>query len=203
MSARNPRLRLDENLTGALEVMLGREKGMQRIDTSVNGFWTSLFGLLLAGLIDASVLSARYSLQTFSPPDDPPSKLWFILSSLFVALIAYGASLQMLYSFCRNGQQEARFVSAIIVHNWAAPIVSLAVLPLVFLSAVPQGSASQFGPLLIVGVLGLLSLIGVRLIRISLKFPLPKAILCFAMSTIISIAVTEVLEAGLGFSARL
>lgn len=195
---------LMENLAGATDIMLGRDKGLARIDTSSDGVWWSFAGLGLTGFIDASALSARYGTHQVMSLDDPPSKIVFIIGSLIIGLIAYAVSMALLYAMCREPEEKQRFSYAVIVHNWAAPVVSLAVLPFLFLSvSSPQGEGAVGGiwTLFTVFLIGVFVTIGIRILRASLEVPFGKALLMFSVTTLASLVMIQWLEGVAGFSS--
>jgi len=188
---------------GAVDIMLGRESGLQRMDLSAQGFTWSFAGLLLVVLIDTSGLSAIYSTMIAANHTISVSKPGFIIGKLVASGLAYLAAMLALYLLCREPQEQARFPTAVITHNWSAPVVSIAVLPLLFASAFIPVSATADGAgsawtLLTMGLTALLILVGVRLIRISLDVSLSKACLFFAVTTGVSLVCSDGLERLMG-----
>lgn len=193
---------LTENLWGAVDVMLGRKDGLKRIDTSGDGIWWSFSGLLITGLVDASALSARYATHSVSQLAEPPTKLVFVSGSLLVGLTAYFLSMVLVYFMCRLPEEQARFPLTIAVHNWASPIVSVAVLPLLLLSSSgssADGANNGLWSLVSIVTLGVFITIGIRLLRISLDVPFAKGIMFFAVSTLASLVAVSWLETLIGF----
>lgn len=194
---------LMDNLKGAVAVMLGQESGLRRMDLTAHGFAWSFSGLLLTALIDISGLSALHANAVASGDVTDISKPAFIAGKLFASSIAYLAAMLALYLLCRSPAEQARFPTAVIVHNWAAPIVSLAMLPLLFAAASSPSAASVEGgnplwTLATIGITALLILIGIRLIRIALDIQLSRALLYFALTTAISLVAADSVERLIG-----
>ncbi|MGI9354646.1 MAG: hypothetical protein ACR2PF_05750 [Rhizobiaceae bacterium] len=188
---------------GATEVMLGRESGLQRMDLSTQGFTWSFAGLLLVVLIDTSGLSAIYNTMAAANDTISVSKTGFIMGKLIASGLAYLAAMLALYLLCREPQEQARFPIAVITHNWAAPVVSIAVLPLLFVSTFNPATSTADGAgsvwtLLTMGLTALLILVGVRLVRISLDVSLSKACLFFAVTTGVSLVCSDGVERLMG-----
>ncbi|MEP1206892.1 MAG: hypothetical protein ABJM29_11540 [Rhizobiaceae bacterium] len=197
---------LMENLAGVIDIMLGRASGKSRMDLSAGGIGWSFAGLALAGLIDISALSMLYNGQvgTSSPP---VSKGFFIFGHLTVALIAYLASFIALFLLCRMPQEQKNFPAAIAIHNWVAPIVSLAFLPLLFIGFAMggrSGPAEENTLLNLISVFWIVVLIfiGIRLIRLSLELQTGKAIVFFVVTTAVSLVTKEGLESLIGLTAQ-
>ncbi len=195
---------LTENLAGVIDVMLGRASGMSRIDLSSRGIGWSFAGLAIAGLIDIAAISILYNAQTISASREI-GKLYFVFGHLVIALIGYAASLIALYLLCRTPQEQQRFPAAIAVHNWAAPIISVAFLPLIIL-AVSFGGAANSGAdnsllnLISVFWIGVLIFVGLRLMRISLDLTMSKAVFFFVVTAAVSVITTEGLDSLFGLT---
>ena len=191
-----------ETLRGVVDVMLGREDGLSRIDLSEQGFWLSFFGIALTGLIDASAYSVSFATHKFADMSVQHSKFWFVSGSLLIALIGYGASMAALYLLSRRPDEQRNFSTAVIVNNWASPIVSLFVLPIVFISAASHPVSSESAPWAMVSVLllGALIFLGTNLLRISFQFKWGRALSYFAATSLVSLICVEGLGRLFGFS---
>lgn len=197
---------LIENLTGALDVMLGRADGMRRLDLSTSGILWSFSALAMAGLIDISALSMLHN-NIASQAQPMISKTYYISGHLVVAVIGYAASMVALFLLCRTPLERQKFPAAVAVHNWAAPTVSLAFLPLLALAHylddndMPERSNSALD-LISVMWIAVLVFVGVRLLRISLELPVNKAIAFFVATAAVSLIITLGLESMLGLGGR-
>lgn len=186
-----------DNLTGAVQIMLGREDGLNRIDRSPDAFWWSFAALLLAAMIDIALLSALFK-TLFEGATDPPSKGAHIAVKMLAALAAYTASMTVLYFLCSQPAERARYPLALAVHNWAAPVVSVFAAP--FIAVATFAAAGGGEPSLLVTalpllLLGCLIVAGYRLIRISLDIPPGRAAVYFILTALVSLVVAEAIEA--------
>ncbi|MEE9314498.1 MAG: hypothetical protein V3V02_07595 [Rhizobiaceae bacterium] len=186
-----------ETLGGVVDVMVGRASGLSRIDLTNGGFWISFLGLALAGLVDASAYSITYAAHQFI---SQPTKLWFVFASLLIALIGYGASILALYLLCRAPNEQANFIAAIITNNWASAVVSVITFPLVILSTL-IGSSEQFWGMVSVVLLGVMIAAGTNILRFSLQIPIGRALIYFAVTTMISIICVQGLTQLAGFAS--
>ncbi|MEP2629409.1 MAG: hypothetical protein ABJH33_10185 [Rhizobiaceae bacterium] len=187
-----------DNLGGVLDVMLGRASGLSRMDLSANGVIWSFAGLAIAGLIDLSALSMLYE-NLLEAKRAEVGKITYMIGRLFIALVAYGASMFALYLLCRQPHEQANFPTAIAVHNWASPIISLAFLPFLYV-AVVRGGTSDLANLISVFWIGLLIFIGIRLIRISLDLPIGKGAAFFVVTALITLIISKGLESLFGLT---
>ncbi len=186
------------NLSGALDLILGRETGMQKLDLTADGFWRSFVGLGMAGIIDAVALYAMYPMRAKVSENVPESAAYLVWASLLVAGLAYLASMTALYFLCRTPEVQQRFPNAVVANNWASPVVSIGFVPVAFVSVWLQAAAHPNPPgvvslLLIVTAIAVLVTIGIRLLRISLDIPQSQAVALF----IATAAVSWILEAWL------
>ena len=159
-----------DNLAGALEIMLGRDHGLQRLDLTADGFWRSFAGLGLMAIIDVAAFMATHPQRLTSGEIKTVSALQYSLLSVAIVLIAYGASLVALYVMCRSDHTRTRFPVAVIAHNWATPVIALAFMPLVVMTAlfVPADGGSTLGGMMLIGLLAIMVIVSIRLIRIPL-----------------------------------
>ena len=187
---------LMDNLSGALDIMLGRASGMAKIDHSATGFWMSFWGIVLMVLIDASALSLVYNVSPTAANEAGVSKSVYMVVRLCIAVLGYGASFLALFLLCRTGEEQNRFADAVIVNNWAAPILSLGFLPLIWMSTLATSAAGEGSPpsgfvLLILTSWVIVTIAGVRILRTTLQVDLLKAVLFFAVTSGVSIFISE------------
>ncbi len=194
---------LDENFAGTIDIMLGRSTGLKRIDLSKGGFFWSFSALLITGFVDMASLSLLFN--GFSEQQQlAVSKFYFVFGKLLVAMMGYLASLTLLFLLCRTPSEKRNFPTCVIVHNWASTVVSVAFLPLIFLSVIvgPETPENSNGMLTLISLLwlGLLVLAGLRIIRISLDIPWSKTGWYFASTALVSLVLAEGLEKMMGLS---
>lgn len=190
---------LTGTFVGVTEIMLGRASGMRRIDLSSGGFWLSFYGLVLAGLVDTSVQSMIYSSSVVTQATGGQSRLYFVAAGVAIDLVSYGLSMLALYFLVQRLNLQKGFADCVIVHNWAAPVVSLALMPVLFVMLMARENAFPDPPgtgwaLVYVSMLSLLIVAGIRLLRISLQTDFARALGLFAASAAVSLILDSWLE---------
>jgi len=189
---------MKSNLEAARDILFNRAEGVDRLDTSADGFWISFKGLILAGIIDIVSLVVTYSTRA-DLGEEKGSLLGSTLTALAIALISYLVSMVALYFLCRLTQTDDRFPIAFIAHNWAAPLISLGFLPFGFLliylrPEVGGGDPNQMSLLVLVFVFSLLVLFGIRILRHSLNVSFLTALALFSGSAFVSILIDSALR---------
>jgi len=197
-----------ENLAGVVDIMLGRSRGLARIDLSPSGILWSFWGLALSGLMDLSVLSLRYNQMSVPTPPDI-GKIHYMFGYTIVALIAYAASLVALYLLCRAPAEQSRIPVVIAVHNWAAPLVSMAFVPLYLISlafdgpittAAGRNQTATVLDFISILWLGVLVVIAWRLFRISMDAQKGRTIALFVLTAAVSFITAQGLHPLFGLS---
>ncbi len=195
------RSNLLEALAGTVDIMFGKSGGQARIDFSSQAIAASFGALVIMALIDASFLSMSYDVRTASGIAIQHSKFSHVVLNVMTILLAYFASMAMLYLLCRSPEQSARFPLCLAVHNWAAPIFSLLGFPLILLSSSGDPEQTSLLPLIIVIMVLSMMLIGsFRVTRTMLGLSMGRAALYFLAATIVSLVVSEGLQSALGLS---
>jgi len=185
---------LSDTFGGTIEIIMGRASGLARIDLSVDGFWISFYGLLLAGLVDASAYSITHASGVTVEPASSMSRLGFIGISLLIDLLSYVVSMTALFLMAQRLGLERGFLATATIHNWAAAIVSVAFLPLYLMLLTARENAYPEGPgtfwiMFYILLVSLLVVVGIRLIRIGLQTSFGKALGLFAVSATVSLTM--------------
>ncbi|MEL6948080.1 MAG: hypothetical protein AAFO73_10650 [Pseudomonadota bacterium] len=193
---------ISENLIGAVDVMLGRDRGMQRMDLTPDGFWKSFWGLLLALLLDAFAFGLFYPLFAERMDEAAPSRFVFIFGSLIASFIGYAAAMLALFLLCRSPDEARGFPTSLAVHNWSRPVLSAVVLPLyILIIAIGEpGQPTALDTMLGLAIMAALVVAGVRILRISLLLTPGKAIGYFALTTLVFLAISSGLESLFGLT---
>lgn len=202
-NTRENRPGLIDNLSGSLDIMLGRENGMAKIDHSTTGFWLSFWGVILMLLIDTSGLSMIYNVSVDAAKENAYSKSTYIFFRVCIAFLGYVASFFALYLLCRTSDEQSRFPDAVIVNNWAAAVLSLGFLPLIWMSTLAVPVSGADGPsgafmLLVFASWAIVSIAGVRILKTTLKISVVKAIAFFAATSLVSIFVNQSFQSLVG-----
>lgn len=114
---------VSENLAGAWQVMLGRPEGLNRLDTSIEGFWRSfaavvlLLPFALVGLVSQGPIAAEGG-----APPVPVTGGGLLLSC--VALLVDWVSFPAVFALiARPFGLASRYVPFIVTRNWASVII--------------------------------------------------------------------------------
>jgi len=190
---------ITRNLSGAFDLLLNREQGLEKLDLSADGFWESFKGLALAGVIDLIALMIIFNTRSSGAENAGQSAFTFALTALAIALTSYLVAMLALFFLCQYSYCADRYSTAFIANNWASPIVSLGYLPVVMLISTLSTDASAqngnpTGMLILLPVFAILVIVGIRLLRISLNVTLGKAIMLFCGSTFVSLLIDDALR---------
>lgn len=182
------------NLSAAADIVLGRERGLERLDTSTDGFFASFKGLGLVALIDGLSLILTHATRLKLGVTPLTNAFAFAATMLFIALLAYAASMLALYVLCRTEEMQRRFSVAVIAHNWASPVVSVVFLPPFLLLLMMQNAShpnppSAMATIILIAMIACLIVVGVRLMRISMNATNGQAFSLFAMTAGVSLII--------------
>jgi hypothetical protein len=116
-----------ENLTGAWQVMTGRADGLNRIDTSLEGFWRSFAAIVLVlPFAFLAFLSQGPLAAEAGGPVEPLTGSRLALEAL--ALLVDWFAFPLLFALVAPPfGLGSRYVPFIVTRNWAAVIVSVLV----------------------------------------------------------------------------
>ncbi|PWK68425.1 transporter [Aminobacter sp. AP02] len=144
---------IEQHLSGAWRLMLGKADGLRQLDLSADGFWNSFLAILIAApalIVGWVAVSDELALQSafFA------TRFGIILR---LALVDIGAWILPLIAFAlvapRAGVGD-RFVHYVVASNWTSAIVAWLMLPTA-LSRMLFPSAQSFTALLSLGLFGL------------------------------------------------
>lgn len=176
-----------QNLSGALDLMLGREEGLEKIDLSADGFWRSFVGLGLVGIIDVVTLMSTHRVAPDVEQFQRYSALSAAIVSVAIYIFAYLASCLALYFMCTTTQLRQRFPYAVIVNNWAAPLFSGALaLPIMMTMKFGGAEGTSGSALFWISVIVLMLFVSVRLLKSALLIPTGHALMLVAAMSAVS-----------------
>ncbi len=115
------------NLAGAWQVMIGRPEGLNRLDTSLEGFWRSFAAviLLMPFALLALASQSRLSEAAGVPPEPlTGSGVGFALVALLTDWLAFPVVFALLALPFGLG---SRYVPFIVTRNWASIIIGAVV----------------------------------------------------------------------------
>jgi len=176
---------LRDNLAGAWAVMFGRSEGINRLDTSLDGFWRS-FAVVI--LIAPFALLALLSQQPLNVDGAAPPGGDSIVWDGFALLVDWFA-FPLLFAFvARPFGLGSRYVTFIVARNWASVIIGamVAVIHALHLLGVLPSVIMPYALIVAVGVSLRFSYIIVRTtLVVSAAMAIPIVILDFLLSLVI------------------
>src|SRR4051812_12532813 len=108
---------LRDNLAGAWHVMLGRPAGLDRLDTSLEGFWRSFAALILVAPFALLALISEEKLT----PEAAAALTGGSLAIYCLALLVDWFSFPLVFALlARPFGLGARYVPFIVARNWAS-----------------------------------------------------------------------------------
>ena len=112
-----------DNLAGALEVMLGRPEGLNRLDTSLDGFWRSFGAVVLVAPFALLSLLSQQPLAVEA--GRPPAPLTGARLALYgIALLVDWFAFPLVFALlARPFGLGSRYVPFIVARNWASVII--------------------------------------------------------------------------------
>ena len=119
----NALVAIRENLAGAWQVMLGRPEGLNRLDTSLEGFWRSFAAVILLAPFALLSLLSQQPLQSGTAPAVPLSGGMLAWDGL--ALLVDWFAFPLIFALlARPFGLGPRYVPFIVTRNWASVIIA-------------------------------------------------------------------------------
>lgn len=114
---------VSNNLAGAWRLMLGRPEGLNRLDTSLEGFWRS-FGaiVLIAPFALVTLLGQQLAIPDAAEPAPQLTGGWFVAKA-FTLLVEWFAFPLVFALVARPFGLGSRYVPFIVARNWASVII--------------------------------------------------------------------------------
>lgn len=173
------------SLAAAWEVMLGRQDGLQRLDTSLEGFWRSFLAVfIVAPFALLAFASQRRLALTAGEAPDP-----FTTGTLFpetIALLVDWFAFPLIFAIlARPFGLASHYVPFIVARNWASVIIAalVAVVHALHLIGILPSSAAPFVLLVAVVVALRFSYVIARTaLAVSMGLAIPIVALDFLLS---------------------
>lgn len=144
-----PAPRLDEvlrSLTGAAQLMAGRTEGLQRLDLSADGFWTSFFAMVVA--LPPAVLSWM-EYETVERADAPARSgdAFVYLAHALADLLAWILPVILLMLIAKRIGFSRKIVPLVVATNWGGALLAWAMAPywLLVMAAGNSGAMAALG----------------------------------------------------------
>lgn len=115
-------------LTGAWRLMMGRREGLQLLDLSADGFWSSFYSIAVA-IPPLFVGWVAYADSIAADTESSASRILTLLALAFVDIAGWILPLILLALAARPAGIADRFVAYVVASNWGSVITSWMVLP--------------------------------------------------------------------------
>jgi hypothetical protein len=177
-----------DNLAGAWQVLLGRPEGLNRLDTSLEGFWRSFAVVIIV---------APTAFLTLVSEEPPPSDSSAVVVPLTTArVVLYGATVLIdWFAFplvfallAPSFGLGSRYVPFVVARNWASIIISgiVAIVHVLRIFGLLPIVVLPYALLLVLAIALRLSYVLVRTtLSVSIMIALPIVVLDFLLSLVI------------------
>ncbi len=173
-----------DNIAGASEIMLGRPEGLNRLDTSIDGFWRS-FGAVV--LVAPFALLSILSQETLTVPGAATAQITGAHLTLDgIALIVDWFTFPLIFALlARPFGLGSHYVPFIVARNWASVVIAamVSVVHALHLLGVLPAAVMPYALLVAIAVSLRLSYVIVRTtLFVSMALALPIVILDLVLS---------------------
>ncbi len=119
---------IQQYLTGAWRMMMGREDGLELLDVSSDGFWNSFYAIVLTVPV-LGVTWVTYTNEIADPGDDLAVRLGTVVLFALVDVSAWVVPIVVLALVAGPLGIGDRFVHYVVASNWGSVITAWLVLP--------------------------------------------------------------------------
>jgi hypothetical protein len=183
---------LRDNLAGALEVMLGRPEGLQKLDFSLEGFWRSfaVFALILPFALLALISQQRLAAASANAVPAASGSLMMEIGVLAIDWISFPILFAVM---ARPLGLASRYVPFIVTRNWASVVVGamMAVVHALFLIGVLPVTMAT---LLLFAAIAVALRFSYVITRITLEAPLVVALPIVIFDFLLSLTIWSALR---------
>ncbi|MEW9834843.1 transporter [Mesorhizobium marinum] len=189
---------IQQYLTGAWRMMLGRADGLKMLDLSADGFWNSFFALVVAapplivgwvGFANELAGSAGFG-----------GRLSTVLMVATIDLAIWVVPLLALAAVASRAGIADRFVHLVVAGNWSSALIAWIMLPPALLDLFAP-SAAGVSVLLSFALFVLTLVLSWRMTNVALDKGPAVASAVFAGMFIVAVAVLLALQTAFGFAA--
>jgi len=119
---------IQQYLTGAWRMMLGKADGLKLLDLSADGFWNSFYAMLIA--LPALVVGwVGFANDLSALGDGFDGRLSIVLRLATIDLAAWVVPLLVLAAVAKPAGIADRFVHLVVASNWASAVIAWIMLP--------------------------------------------------------------------------
>ena len=178
---------LRDNLAGAWQVMLGRSQGLNRLDTSLDGFWRSFAAIVfLIPFTSMSLLSQ----DLYNRNCGIPARLTGGSFGIYgIALVVDWVAFPLIFAvFARVFGFGARYVPFIVSRNWASVILTAlaAIVDLLHLGGVLPSPVLPIAGLIVTAIAIYVSY---KVTRTALAVPVVTAVPIVVLDILVSLTI--------------
>ncbi|MBN9044123.1 MAG: hypothetical protein J0H18_00460 [Rhizobiales bacterium] len=187
---------------GAWAMMLGRRSGLDDLDISAEGFWSSFWGIAVA-LPPLFASWVVFAANLTAGREDAGLRLTLVTRAAVIDLIAWVLPLVVLALVVRRVGIGRRFAPYVIATNWGSALLAWLFAPITLLQLFfPE--RNDVATLLALVMFCLSVVLSYRLTFVALQRPHTYAAPFFACMFFGSLFITAVLQQllGIGFDAR-
>jgi hypothetical protein len=190
---------IQQYLTGAWRLMMGKPDGIRLLDISADGFWNSFFAIAVAfpALVVIWVAIAN---DLGQDPDIAGGRFSIFLRLMLIDLCAWILPIGALALVARRAGIAGRFVHYVVATNWGAALTAWIMLPASLLNMLTP-SGSELAVIVSLVFLALALVLGWRLTNAALGRGPALASALFAGMLAATLVVTFALQALLGLGA--
>lgn len=178
---------LRDNIAGAWQIMLGRPEGINRLDTSLEGFWRSFAALVLVAPFAALSIVSEQPLMPVSGVAEPITA--GLVALYGIALVVDWFSFPLVFALVAHPFGfGSRYVPFIVARNWASVIIAamVSIVYVLSLLGVLPPAAMPYAVLVATGVALRFSYVIARTtLAIGVAMALPIVILDFLLSLVV------------------
>ena len=190
---------IQQYLTGAWRMMLGKADGLRMLDLSADGFWNSFFAMAIA--LPALIVGWVGVANEFGQVSGEfGGRLSIVLRLAVVDFAAWVAPLAALAAATRRVEIADRFVHIVVSSNWASALIVWLMLPAPLLRMFFP-TASDAASLLSLTLFAVSMVLTWRVTNVAIGKGAAVASAVFAGMFLVSLAVLLILQALLGLNA--
>jgi hypothetical protein len=190
---------IQQYLTGAWRMMIGKADGLRLLDLTVDGFWNSFFAIVIAlpALVVGWVAAANELSQIAGISG---SKLSIVVRLAVIDLAAWILPLVALAAVASRAGLADRFVNLVVAGNWATALIVWIMLPPSLLGLLwPDASDASAIVSLVLFILTIV--LSWRMTNVAIGRGPGVATAVFAGMFLVSLAVLFFLQSAFGLTA--
>lgn len=193
-----PANEIQQYLTGAWRMMLGRPHGIELLDISADGFWNSFYAVVVA--LPPMLLGWAVLAQELHVADEAMGGRIVLVARLGITDIAtWLLPIAGLAAVARPAGIGARFVHYVVASNWGSAITAWLMLPATMVRLIAP-EVQALSDLVALALFGVILLLGWRLTNAALARGPGPATALFAGMLGASFAVLFLLQEVLGLA---